>query len=209
MNTKNTITYRQEGDYLLPNLVPPESPRIGVWGIRRRDFLKKHRDSIYTGLLLKGKLNAHLEEIDKTANEMFDLLIRQYSAWEGVTEQLKSENQLEWVRRMNSIRGRVEEVIYRELIYAEMGDAVQPINPPPSSPTAAGLAGGMKKPLIYDYDQLPVALNALQVAAMLGISRAGAYNLMRSEGFPMLRIGSRMVVPKDKLLAWLDKQFSD
>ena len=58
------------------------------------------------------------------------------------------------------------------------------------------------------YDQLPVALNALQVAAMLGISRAGAYNLMRSEGFPTLRIGSRMVVPKDKLLAWLDKQFS-
>lgn len=209
MNTKNTITYRQEGDYLLPNLVPPESPRIGVWGIRRRDFLKKHRDSIYTGLLLKGKLNAHLEEIDKTANEMFDLLIRQYSAWEGVTEQLKSENQLEWVRRMNSIRGRVEEVIYRELIYAEMRDVVKPINPPPSSSTAAGLeSGGMKKPLIYDYDQLPVALNALQVAAMLGISRAGAYNLMRSEGFPTLRIGSRMVVPKDKLLAWLDKQFS-
>ena len=110
---------------------------------------------------------------------------------------------------MNSIRGRVEEVIYRELIYAEMRDVVQPINPPASSPTGAGLeSGGMKKPLFYNYDQLPVALNALQVAAMLGISRAGAYNLMRSEGFPTLHIGNRMVVPKDKLLAWLDKQIS-
>ena len=110
---------------------------------------------------------------------------------------------------MNSIRGRVEEVVYRELIYAEMGEVVQPINPPSSSPTAASSeSGGRKKPLFYDYDQLPVALNALQVAAMLGISRAGAYNLMRSEGFPTLHIGSRMVVPKDKLLAWLDKQFS-
>lgn len=67
---------------------------------------------------------------------------------------------------------------------------------------------GRKKPMIHDYSQLPVALNAELVAAMLGISRAGAYTLMRSEGFPTLYIGKRMVVPKDKLLAWLDKQFS-
>ena len=209
MNTVNTITYHREGDYLFPDLIPPTPPRIGVWGMRRRDFLRKHHDGLYTGLLLSGKLNAHLEEIDRSANEMFDLMVKQYAECEGVTEDLKAQNQMEWVRQMNSIRGRVEEVIYRELIYAEMRDVVQPINPPASSPTGAGLeSGGMKKPLFYNYDQLPVALNALQVAAMLGISRAGAYNLMRSEGFPTLHIGNRMVVPKDKLLAWLDKQIS-
>jgi hypothetical protein len=84
--------------------------------MRRRDFLRKHHDGIYTGLLLSGKLNAHLEEIDRSANEMFDLLVKQYAEREGVTEQLKAENQMEWVRRMNSIRDRAEEVIMTNLI---------------------------------------------------------------------------------------------
>ena len=110
------ITYHREGDYLIPDLIPPESPRIGVWGMRRRDFLRKHHDGIYTGLLLSGKLNAHLEEIDRAANEMFDLLVKQYAAREGVAEQLKAENQIEWVRRMNGIRERAEETVIRELI---------------------------------------------------------------------------------------------
>jgi hypothetical protein len=101
---------------MIPNLVPPESPRIGIWGMRRRDFLRKHHDGIYTGLLLSGKLNAHLEETDRSANEMFDLLVKQYAAREGVTEQLKTENQMEWVRRMNSIRERAEETVSHELI---------------------------------------------------------------------------------------------
>jgi len=112
----NELTYHREGDYLLPDLIPPESPRIGIWGMRRRDFLRKHRNGIYTGLLLSGKLNAHLEKIDRAASEMFDLLVKQYAEREGVTEQLKAENQMEWVRRMNSIRERVEEVIISELI---------------------------------------------------------------------------------------------
>ena len=116
MNTVNTITYHGEGDYLLPDLVPPESPYIGIWGMRRRDYLKKHHDGIYTGMLLTGKLNAHLEEIDRAANEMFDLLVEQYANREGVTERLKAENQMEWVRRMNSIRERADEVVYKELI---------------------------------------------------------------------------------------------
>ncbi len=110
------ITYHREGDYLLPDLIPPGAPRIGAWGMRRRDFLRKHHDGIYTGLLLSGKLNAHLEEIDRSANEMFDLLVKQYAEREGVTEQLKAENQMEWVRRMNSIRDRAEEVIMTNLI---------------------------------------------------------------------------------------------
>ena len=118
MNALNTITYHREGDYLLPDLIPPESPHIGVWGKRRWDYLRKHRNGICTGMLLAGKLNAHLEEIDRAANQMFELLAEQYAEREGVTEQLKAENQMEWVRRMNSIRERVEEVIYQELIYA-------------------------------------------------------------------------------------------
>ena len=86
--------------------------------MRRRDHLRKHHDGIYTGMLLTGKLNAHLEEIDRAANEMFNLLVEQYADREGVTEQLKAEDQMEWVRRMNNIRERADEVIYKELIYA-------------------------------------------------------------------------------------------
>ncbi len=116
MNTVNTITYHREGNYLLPDLVPPAPPRIGIWGMRRREFLRKHHDGLYTGLLLSGKLNAHLEEIDRSANEMFDLFVEQYADREGMTEQLKAEDQMEWVRRMNNIRERVTETVYDELI---------------------------------------------------------------------------------------------
>ena len=84
--------------------------------MRRRDYLKKYHDGIYTGLLLGGKLNAHLEETDRSASEMYDLLIKQYAEREGVTEELKAQDQMEWVRRMNGIRERVEESIIHELI---------------------------------------------------------------------------------------------
>ncbi len=110
------LTYHREGDYLLPDLIPPESPKVGVWGMRRREFLRKHHDGLYTGLLLSGKLNAHLEEIDRSANEMFDLLIKQYAEREDVSEELKARDQMEWVRRMNSIRERVERVVALELL---------------------------------------------------------------------------------------------
>ena len=114
----NTLTYHREGDYLIPDLIPPEAPNIGVWGQRRKRYLQQYHDGIYTGMLLSGKLNAHLEEIERLANEMFDLLVRQYAAREGVTEQLKAEDQMEWIRRMNNIREQVEETITAELIYA-------------------------------------------------------------------------------------------
>ena len=110
------LTYHREGDYLLPDLIPPETPRIGVWGMRRLEFLRKHQGGIYTGLLLSGKLNSHLEEIEQSANEMFELLVNQYVAREGVTEQLKAQDQMKWVRLMNNIRERAEETIYSELI---------------------------------------------------------------------------------------------
>ena len=113
----NELTYHQEGDYLFPDLLPPEAPNIGVWGLRRRNYLRKHHDGIYTGMLLSGKLNSHLEETDRSASEMFDLLMKQYAIREGVTEELKAKDQMEWVRRKNGIRSQVEEVIYAELIF--------------------------------------------------------------------------------------------
>ena len=112
----NEITYHREGNYLIPDVLPPETPRVGVWGMRRKWYLQKYHDGIYTGMLLSGKLNAHLEEIDRSASEMFDLLVKQYAEREGVSEQLKAENQVEWVRRMNSIQERVKEIITLELI---------------------------------------------------------------------------------------------
>ena len=71
---------------LIPDLIPPASPRIGIWGIRRSNHLRKHRNGIYTGLLLSGKLNAHLEETDRSANEIYELLIRQYAEREGAPQ---------------------------------------------------------------------------------------------------------------------------
>ena len=111
------IKYHQAGDYLLPNLKAPDNPNIGIWGMRRKVHLLKFKDPVYTGLFLSGKLNSHLEETDRAANELFDRLIKEYAEAENVTEELKSVNQLEWLRRMNGIRKRVEEVINRELIF--------------------------------------------------------------------------------------------
>jgi len=89
----------------------------GIWGMRRRNYLQKYHGGIYTGLLLSGKLNAHLEEIDRSANEMLNLLITQYAERERVTEELKAQDQMEWIRRMGSIRERAEETVFSELIY--------------------------------------------------------------------------------------------
>ena len=111
-------TYHREGDYLLPDLTPPESVPVGMWGQRRRRYLKQHRQSLYTGLLLSGKLDSHLVEIDFQAKEMFSQLVKQMAMQEGITEQLKAENQMAWVGRMNSIHDRVLEIVDVELIYA-------------------------------------------------------------------------------------------
>ena len=115
---KAKLTYHREGDYLISDLLPPEAPCIGVWGMSRKRYLQQYHNGIYTGMLLSGKLNAHLEEIDRSANEMFDLLVKQYAAREGVTEQLKAEDQMEWIRRMNNIRDRVSEAVFQQLIYS-------------------------------------------------------------------------------------------
>ena len=109
-------TYYQEGDYLLPDLSVPELPTIGVWGQRRKQYLKEHHQALYTALLLSGKLNDHLSEVDEQAEAMFSQLVKQMAAQDSITEQLKADNQMKWVRQMNSVRNRAEEIIYNELI---------------------------------------------------------------------------------------------
>ena len=112
-------TYTQIGNYFLPNLklTEEETKPIGVWGQRHRRYLKEHKRATYTTLLTSGKLNGYLADIDKQAEEMFSRLVEQTAEREGVTEQLKSDNQLEWVRRINNIRNRAIEIINNDLIY--------------------------------------------------------------------------------------------
>ena len=110
-------TYHQEGDYLIPDLTPPPSQHIGIWGLRRKNYLLKNRELIYTAMLLSGKLDSHLEEVDRQAENMLFLMIDQMARAEGVTEQLKAADQMAWVGVMNNIRARAEEVVYAELIY--------------------------------------------------------------------------------------------
>ena len=110
--------YHQEDGYFLPDLSVPELPAIGIWGQRRRRYLKEHRQALYTALLLSGKLNNHLSEIDTQAKNMFFQLVEQIAEQEGINEQLKAENQMEWVRRMNNVKSRTEERICHELIYS-------------------------------------------------------------------------------------------
>lgn len=112
------LTYRLEGDFYLPNLTLPESPRVGKYGMLRRTYLRNHRRGIYSGMMLSGTLNAHLEEIDRQASEMVDTMTRRTAKEQGVTEALKARDQMEWVRRMNAIRAAAEEVVLKEVVYA-------------------------------------------------------------------------------------------
>ena len=116
---RNGGTYRQVGDYLLPNLTIDESEHqpIGKYGRLRKRYLKKYRPVLYTNLLTTGKLNQHLAEIDEACERRMELLISQMARQEGVTEELKAADQMEWVRRMNSIRSRAEETVLSELVY--------------------------------------------------------------------------------------------
>ena len=109
-------TYHDENGYLIPNLIPPETPQIGAWGRQYLHHLKTEKRVLYTQLLFSGKQSAHLEEIDRHAEKMMDQLMTQMAAQEGITEQLKAENQMEWISRMNSIISRAEEIVWDELI---------------------------------------------------------------------------------------------
>ena len=114
-----TIQYHKSGGYYLPNLVleDTEVQSIGKYGRMRKRYLKEHRPALYSSLLLTGKLDQHLAEIDETCEERMELLSGQMARQEGVTEELKATDQMEWVRRMNNIRNRAEEVVLHDLVY--------------------------------------------------------------------------------------------
>lgn len=116
---QNGGTYRQVGDYLLPNITLPEEEtvHIGIWGRRHKLYLKQNHRVLYMNLLTSGKLNSYLADIDKQAEDMLFRLVKQMAKREGVTEALKVENQMEWVGQMNNIRNRATELVNAELIY--------------------------------------------------------------------------------------------
>ena len=119
-DSNNGLDYTMVNGYYLPNLTvaaPTEQHPIGRWGRLHKRYLKEHHPIRYNQLLLSGELGSYLAKLDKQAEEQLALIIRQMQEAEGVTEALKAENQLEWVRRMNSIRNRAEEIIQKELIF--------------------------------------------------------------------------------------------
>ena len=112
------LTYTRNGDNLFPALYLEDANLpIGKYGLLRKSYLKEHKRGWYSSLLLTGKLDEHLAEIDHTCTERVELIMNQLAQREGVTEALKAANQMEWVRRMNSIRARAEEIVLSELVY--------------------------------------------------------------------------------------------
>ena len=112
-------TYKQVGDYLLPDAEVPENLEVCFWGLQRRKYLVEHQPALYTALFLSGKLADHLQEIDQSATQMYYQLLDQLKARNGVTEQLKATDQMKWVRRMNAVRQEAAEIVTKELIYDE------------------------------------------------------------------------------------------
>ena len=114
------ITYRQVGDYQIPNLKLPSEEsaiRLGKWGMLYKDYLQKHNPVLFATLLTQGTLYQHCAQIDTQAQQMFTTLVEQIKAAEGITESLKEENQMEWVRRMNSIEARAREIVCHDIIF--------------------------------------------------------------------------------------------
>lgn len=113
-------TYRQEGDYLIPNLsLPPDTEEyhLGKYGRMRQGYIKEHRRGLYSSLLLEGTLMKHLAEIDRSCNDRLEIIEKALMEQEDITEALKAANQMEWVQRRNSVHNRAEEVILTELVY--------------------------------------------------------------------------------------------
>ena len=118
-NEQTGISYTLQGDYYLPDLAlsEQEDKPIGLWGQQHLRYIKQHHKVRYTNLLTSGKLNGYLSDVDKQAEDMFLGLIKQMTEREGITEQLKVDNQMEWVAQMNNIRSRVTEIIHNDIIY--------------------------------------------------------------------------------------------
>ena len=116
---KNGLSYTLHGDYYLPDLeINEEEPTYGKYGIMRKQFLKEHRSARYQYLVLTGKLTEHLNQVDKETREKVEMLMEQMAEQWGVTEELKMQDQMEWVRRMNNIKSVAEEMVLRKFIYA-------------------------------------------------------------------------------------------
>lgn len=118
-NEQNGLWYELQGDYYTPCLVLDEEDTqpIGMWGRKHLRYIKEHRKALYTTLLISGKLNSHLAQIGNQATEMFERLMKQMAEKEGITEQLKAQDQMAWVQRMNNIRNRAEEIVLADIIY--------------------------------------------------------------------------------------------
>ena len=117
---QNGGTYRQVGDFKIPNLtLPPEETtiKLGKWGMLRKNYLLRHKKVLFATLLTEGKLYQHCAEIENQAREMFDTLVKQMKESEGVTEKLKEENQMEWVRCVQNIEARAREIVCKAIIY--------------------------------------------------------------------------------------------
>lgn len=114
----NGLDYELVGDYYLPCLNVPESPKVGRFGLMYLDYLRNHKRVTFSGLLLSGKLKEHVEEIDRQAEEMFSQLVEQMKQAEGITERLKAADQMKWVCAMNNIRNRAEEIVKSEVVFA-------------------------------------------------------------------------------------------
>ena len=126
--TKMKITYRQVCDYMIPKLkLPPEESniRLGKWGMMYKDYLQKHKPTLFAALLTQGTIYQHCAEIEKHAQQMFTTLVSQMAKSENITEDLKAQNQLEWVQRMNSIHERASEVVCNELIYVWVSNDIE------------------------------------------------------------------------------------
>ena len=118
IDEKIGLEYELVGDYYYPCLKAPKAPKVGRFGMMYHDYLRNNKRVTYSGLMLSGKLKEHIEDVDRQAEEMYAQLVDQMKQAEGITEQLKATDQMEWVRRMNSIRNRAEEIILNELIFA-------------------------------------------------------------------------------------------
>ena len=118
IDEKTGLKYELVGDYYYPCLEAPEAPKVGRFGMMYHDYLRNHKRVTYSGLMLSGKLKEHIENIDRQAEDMYSQLVDRMKQAEGVTEQLKAAAQLEWVRRMNSIRDRAEEIVKSEVVFA-------------------------------------------------------------------------------------------
>ena len=116
---KNGLWYAKQGNYYLPELaLPPEEEKpIGIWGQRHLQYLKEYKQFVYLDLLTSGRLNEYLASVDEQAEDMFSRLVKEYTDRQGVTEQLKAENQLLWIQKINNIQSCVREVVNSEMIY--------------------------------------------------------------------------------------------